>query len=86
MTFAVSTFQSPNGKVRKAAVNLILEVYKKAGNIVRTYLRNQKPALVNVCRPTWQRHWIVLLEPWGEYGENAPILVEPFQLNGGIDG
>mmetsp|Transcript_43059 Transcript_43059/g.77351 ORF Transcript_43059/g.77351 Transcript_43059/m.77351 type:complete len:834 (-) Transcript_43059:43-2544(-) len=47
MTFAVSTFQSPNGKVRKAAVNLILEVYKKAGNIVRTYLRNQKPALVN---------------------------------------
>jgi hypothetical protein len=47
MTFAVGTFQSPNGKVRKAAVNLILEVYKKAGNIVRTYLRNQKPALVN---------------------------------------
>eukprot|EP00668_Euglena_longa_P020172 GGOE01025093.1.p1 GENE.GGOE01025093.1~~GGOE01025093.1.p1 ORF type:complete len:791 (+),score=167.36 GGOE01025093.1:214-2586(+) len=47
MTFAVGTFQSANGKVRKAAVDLIVEVYKKAGNVVQTYLKNQKPALVN---------------------------------------
>eukprot|EP00993_Chasmostoma_nieuportense_P000653 NODE_1600_length_1444_cov_36.983295_g1518_i0.p1 GENE.NODE_1600_length_1444_cov_36.983295_g1518_i0~~NODE_1600_length_1444_cov_36.983295_g1518_i0.p1 ORF type:complete len:249 (-),score=67.87 NODE_1600_length_1444_cov_36.983295_g1518_i0:54-800(-) len=47
MTFAVSTFQSPNGRVRKTAVNLIIEVYKKAGNIVRTYIENQKPTLVS---------------------------------------
>merc|ERR1719456_868333 len=47
MSYTVSCFQSPNGKVRSAAVGVIIEVYKKCGNVIRIYLRNQKPALLN---------------------------------------
>eukprot|EP01064_Diplonema_japonicum_P034532 TRINITY_DN7182_c0_g2_i1.p1 TRINITY_DN7182_c0_g2~~TRINITY_DN7182_c0_g2_i1.p1 ORF type:complete len:775 (+),score=166.09 TRINITY_DN7182_c0_g2_i1:190-2514(+) len=47
MGYAVGCFQCTNGKVRSAAVGVIIEVYKKCGNIIRVYLREQKPALLN---------------------------------------
>ena len=46
MTYVVSTFRSSNGKVRGAAVDAIIEVYKRLGNVIRVYLKNQKPALL----------------------------------------
>ncbi|KAL0487257.1 hypothetical protein AKO1_001101 [Acrasis kona] len=39
MTFFVSTFASPNQQVRKAAVDCVVEVYKLAGDRIRSYLR-----------------------------------------------
>eukprot|EP01059_Diplonema_ambulator_P031508 TRINITY_DN57_c4_g1_i2.p1 TRINITY_DN57_c4_g1~~TRINITY_DN57_c4_g1_i2.p1 ORF type:complete len:816 (+),score=133.32 TRINITY_DN57_c4_g1_i2:124-2448(+) len=47
MGYAVGCFQCTNGKVRSAAVNVIIEVYKKCGNIIRVYLKEQKPTLLN---------------------------------------
>eukprot|EP01062_Namystynia_karyoxenos_P026670 TRINITY_DN20655_c0_g1_i1.p1 TRINITY_DN20655_c0_g1~~TRINITY_DN20655_c0_g1_i1.p1 ORF type:complete len:962 (+),score=202.93 TRINITY_DN20655_c0_g1_i1:96-2888(+) len=47
MTYTVSCFQCPNGKVRSAAVGVIIEAYKQCGNAIRVYLRHQKPALLN---------------------------------------
>lgn len=46
MSFTVSCFQSPSGKVRSVAVQVIIEAYKKCGNGIRIYLRNQKPVLL----------------------------------------
>lgn len=46
MSFTVSCFQSPSGKVRSVAVQVIIEAYKKCGNGIRVYLRNQKPVLL----------------------------------------
>jgi hypothetical protein len=39
MTFCVSTFSSPNQQVRKAAVDCVVQVYKIAGDRIRSYLR-----------------------------------------------
>jgi hypothetical protein len=39
MTFCVSTFASPNQQVRKAAVDCVVQVYKIAGDRIRSYLR-----------------------------------------------
>ena len=47
MHFSAGSFQSPSGKVRSAAVAVIIEVYKKCGNVIRSYLRYQKPAILN---------------------------------------
>ena len=46
MQYTVGSFQCTNGKVRGAAVEVIIEVYKKCGNVIRVYLRNQKQALL----------------------------------------
>eukprot|EP01027_Heterolobosea_sp_BB2_P024312 GEZU01036605.1.p1 GENE.GEZU01036605.1~~GEZU01036605.1.p1 ORF type:complete len:168 (-),score=15.44 GEZU01036605.1:231-734(-) len=77
MTFTVGTFESPNGKVRTAAVDVTLEVYKQSGNIIRTYLKNQKPALLRELKSK------VVSEAKNTRTKSAPIqrlatIVQPF--------
>jgi hypothetical protein len=83
MTFTVSTFENPNGKVRKAAVNLIVEVYKHSGSVVRQYIKNQKPTLVQELKAK------IMKIARKDRTKSAPIqrlanIVQP--LDGGDDG
>jgi hypothetical protein len=41
MTFCVTTFSSTNAQVKTAAIDCIVEVYKVAGDRIRSYLREQ---------------------------------------------
>lgn len=46
MKYAVGAFEHPQVKARASAANLIVEVYKQAGNVVQAYLSNLKGALL----------------------------------------
>eukprot|EP00817_Percolomonadidae_sp_ATCC50343_P002401 CAMPEP_0117429768 /NCGR_PEP_ID=MMETSP0758-20121206/9285_1 /TAXON_ID=63605 /ORGANISM="Percolomonas cosmopolitus, Strain AE-1 (ATCC 50343)" /LENGTH=789 /DNA_ID=CAMNT_0005217073 /DNA_START=8 /DNA_END=2377 /DNA_ORIENTATION=+ len=46
MTYVVTSLSSKSGDVREAAMSVIIEIYKKAGNVIMAYLSTQKPALI----------------------------------------
>mmetsp|Transcript_4207 Transcript_4207/g.15866 ORF Transcript_4207/g.15866 Transcript_4207/m.15866 type:complete len:806 (-) Transcript_4207:1186-3603(-) len=82
MSYVVAAFSSPNGQVRQDAVTTIVEVYKRAGNVIQTYLKNQKPALMKELREK------VMKEARSSRTNSAPInrlaaIVRPFGLEDG---
>eukprot|EP01063_Lacrimia_lanifica_P039673 TRINITY_DN8775_c0_g1_i1.p1 TRINITY_DN8775_c0_g1~~TRINITY_DN8775_c0_g1_i1.p1 ORF type:complete len:821 (+),score=346.07 TRINITY_DN8775_c0_g1_i1:60-2522(+) len=84
MNYAVSSFQSTNGKVRSAAVGVIIEVYKKCGNVIRAYLRHQRPALLNDLKEK------IAKIARKDRTKSAPIqtlasMVQPLGLDDGLD-
>eukprot|EP00002_Diphylleia_rotans_P008617 TRINITY_DN1859_c0_g1_i2.p1 TRINITY_DN1859_c0_g1~~TRINITY_DN1859_c0_g1_i2.p1 ORF type:complete len:578 (+),score=84.21 TRINITY_DN1859_c0_g1_i2:1349-3082(+) len=50
MGFVISTFQSPNARVRKAAFDITLHIYEVAGRSIESYLKNLKPAIMKELR------------------------------------
>lgn len=46
MTYIVASLKSKSGDVRESSMQVVIEVYKKAGNVIMAYLSNQKPALM----------------------------------------